>query len=71
MDTTTGQGIIMEEGPERMEKLEAMNGYKQSLASGHRRAASDINSQQMRQCARDTCEPKTDQTPAWTGVGGG
>lgn len=61
----------MEEGPERMEKLEAMNRHKQCLASGHRRAASDKNSQQMRQCARDTCEPKPDQTPTWTGVGGG
>lgn len=46
-DTTTtpsGPGIIMEEGPERMKKLEAMNGNKQRLASGHRRAASDMNS---------------------------
>lgn len=47
IDTTTspsGPGIIMEEGPERMKKLEAMNGYKQRLTSGHTRAASDMNS---------------------------
>lgn len=30
----------------------------------------DMNSQQTRQWARDTCEPKLDQMPSWTGFRG-